>query len=45
KLDAVAKTMEKEIFATVEAGIKTGDLGGNASTSEFAEAIVSRINQ
>ncbi|WP_366249701.1 isocitrate/isopropylmalate dehydrogenase family protein [Terribacillus aidingensis] len=45
KLDAVAKTMEKEIFATVEAGIKTGDLGGNASTSEFAEAIVSQINQ
>ena len=40
--DAGAK-IRKALFATLEAGIKTGDLGGNTSCSEFADAIISRL--
>ncbi len=35
--------IRKALFATLEAGIKTGDLGGNTSCSEFADAIISRL--
>ena len=41
--DAGAK-IRKALFATLEADIKTGDLGGNTSCSEFADAIIARIH-
>lgn len=44
KLKEVAELIENSLFETVRAGIKTGDLGGKSSTSEFAEAIVERFS-
>ncbi len=41
--DAAAK-IRKALFATLEADIKTGDLGGNTTCSEFADAIIARIH-
>lgn len=44
KLKEVAELMEDSLFGTVKAGIKTGDLGGQSSTLEFAESIAERIS-
>lgn len=38
-----ATKIRKALFATLEAGIKTGDLGGNSSCSKFADAIIKRL--
>lgn len=38
-----ARKVEGALDATLAAGIKTGDLGGTASTSEFAEALCTRV--
>ncbi len=38
-----ATKIRKALFATLEAGIKTGDLGGNSSCSEFANSIIERL--
>lgn len=38
-----ATKIRKALFATLEAEIKTGDLGGNSSCSEFADAIIERL--
>ena len=35
-----AHKIKEALFKTLEAGIKTADLGGNASCSEFTEAII-----
>ena len=35
--------IRKALFATLEAEIETADLGGNATCSEFADAIISRL--
>ena len=35
--------IRKALFATLEANIKTADLGGNASCSEFTNAIIERL--
>ncbi|MBO1511493.1 isocitrate/isopropylmalate dehydrogenase family protein [Metabacillus bambusae] len=43
KLTELGKLVENGINRTLEDGVKTGDLGGSASTTEFAEAIVDRI--
>ncbi|MFJ5770758.1 isocitrate/isopropylmalate dehydrogenase family protein [Psychrobacillus sp. NPDC093180] len=43
KLQTVGRIMEDALFSTVKEGIKTKDLGGNATTSAFAEAITNRI--
>ena len=40
--DAGAK-IRKALFATLDAEIKTGDLGGKATCSEFADAIIARM--
>ena len=40
--DAATK-IRSALFATLKAGIKTGDLGGNTSCSEFADAVISRL--
>ncbi len=36
--------MEEAIFKTVESGIKTGDLGGSASTVAFTDSIIESMN-
>lgn len=38
-----ATKIRKALFATLEAGIKTEDLGGNSPCSEFADAIIERL--
>ena len=35
--------IRKALFATLEANIKTADLGGNATCSEFTQAIIERL--
>ncbi len=38
-----ADKIEKALFKTLEKGICTADLGGNASTSEFSDAIIREL--
>ena len=38
-----AERIRKALFATLEAGIKTADLGGSAKCSEFTQAIIDRL--
>ncbi len=45
KLEEISKVVEQGLNQSLKEGVKTKDLGGNASTSEFAEAISERINQ
>jgi hypothetical protein len=42
-LNSYATRIENALQETLEAGIKTGDLGGKANTQEFTDAICSRI--
>jgi isocitrate dehydrogenase (NAD+) len=42
-LDALADQVEKALFATFAAGIRTADLGGTATTSGFAKAVAERL--
>ena len=35
--------IRKALFKTLEANIKTADLGGNASCSEFTNAIIANL--
>ena len=35
--------IRKALFATLEAGIKTADLGGSASCTQFTQAIIERL--
>jgi hypothetical protein len=32
------------VDAALEAGIRTGDLGGTASTTEFTDAVLAKLN-
>lgn len=45
KLNEIAKIMENAVIETIKNGPKTRDLGGNASTTGFTEAIIKRINE
>lgn len=45
KLHQVGQLVEQGINSCLKAGTMTGDLGGSASTSEFAEAIIARIGE
>lgn len=38
-----AEMIQDALFATLNDGIKTRDLGGNSSTQEFTDAIISRL--
>ena len=38
-----AERIKKALLATFEANIKTADLGGNASCSEFTQAIINNL--
>lgn len=40
---SAGERIKKALFATLEAGIKTADLGGSASCSEFTEAVLKRL--
>jgi 3-isopropylmalate dehydrogenase len=40
---AVAERIERAVAATIAAGVRTRDLGGTASTSGFAAAVVGRL--
>jgi 3-isopropylmalate dehydrogenase len=40
----VAATVEHALYQTLQAEVKTKDLGGHASTSDFTEAILDRVN-
>lgn len=42
-LDEAASAVEAAVAATIDAGIRTGDLGGIASTNEVGAAIAGRI--
>ncbi|RAS77127.1 isocitrate/isopropylmalate dehydrogenase family protein [Priestia endophytica] len=44
-LEEIGKLVEQSLYHSLKDGITTKDLGGNASTSEFAKAISERINQ
>ena len=41
--NSYADNIEKALFKTLEKGIRTADLGGNASTSEFTDAIIREL--
>jgi isocitrate dehydrogenase (NAD+) len=41
--DEVAERISAAIHATLAAGVKTHDLGGTASTSEYTEAVVAQM--
>jgi isocitrate dehydrogenase (NAD+) len=43
-LDDLADSVERALFATFAAGIRTPDLGGVATTSGFAKAVAARLN-
>ncbi|HEY3169660.1 MAG TPA: isocitrate dehydrogenase (NAD(+)) [Thermoanaerobaculia bacterium] len=44
ELDGHADRLEGALFATFAAGIRTPDVGGSASTSEFAKEVAKRLN-
>ncbi|MEJ7837917.1 MAG: 3-isopropylmalate dehydrogenase [Thermomicrobiales bacterium] len=44
-LEAEATAIEAAVDATLNAGIRTGDLGGLASTVEFSDAVLERIDR
>lgn len=39
-----ADRIKKALFTTLQEGVKTQDLGGNATCSEFTDAIIARLN-
>jgi len=43
--EAVAERVEAAIFDTLEQGVRTRDIGGSASTSEFTEALVEALDR
>jgi 3-isopropylmalate dehydrogenase len=44
KLPEVAATVDCALYQTLQDEVKTKDLGGHASTSDFTEAILDRVN-
>ena len=42
-LEAVAQTLDQALDATLASGTHTPDLGGTASTDEFAQAVLARL--
>ncbi len=43
KCFAVAKKIESAVYGVVQKGIKTKDIGGNVTTSEFTQNVISKI--
>jgi len=44
-LNDTATRIEQALKTTLESGVKTGDLGGKATTKEFTEAIISHLGE
>jgi isocitrate dehydrogenase (NAD+) len=44
ELTSYADRIESSLFATFAAGVRTADLGGSASTSDFARAVADRLS-
>ncbi|HEX9800891.1 MAG TPA: isocitrate/isopropylmalate family dehydrogenase [Thermoanaerobaculia bacterium] len=42
---AIADRIDRALRATLAAGIRTRDLGGEASTTEFTEAVVREMER
>ena len=42
--DGLAERIERALFATLAAGVRTPDIGGTASTMDFARAVADRLN-
>lgn len=42
--DAAAERIEKAVYASVNDGMRTSDLGGDASTTAFADAVIERLS-
>ena len=42
--DDEARTLFKAVFDTIESGVKTGDLGGSATTSSYTDAVCRAIS-
>lgn len=42
---AEAKIVESAVRNVIEAGVKTGDLGGKASTSEVGDAVAAELEK
>ena len=43
KMDEFSTKIENAILKTLESGVKTADLGGNATTSEFTQKIIENL--
>ena len=43
--DNVAKRIKRGLYKTLESGVKTADLGGNAKCSEFTQAIINNLGE
>lgn len=43
--DNVAKRIKRGLYKTLESGVKTADLGGNAKSSEFTQAIINNLGE
>ena len=42
-LPAEAKAVEKAVRKTIDSGIRTGDIGGKATTSQVGDAVASEL--
>ena len=43
--DNVAERIKRGLYKTLESGVKTADLGGNAKCSEFTQAIINNLGE
>lgn len=44
-LPAEAKAVEDAVRAAIDAGLRTKDMGGSASTAEMGDAVVKQLNE
>ena len=44
-LPAEAKVVEEAVRRTIDSGVRTGDIGGKASTSEVGDAVAKELAQ
>jgi isocitrate/isopropylmalate dehydrogenase len=42
-LGAAARKLEGAVAATIESGVRTRDVGGDASTSEMTDEVIRRL--
>ena len=44
-LPAEAKAVEDAVRAAIDAGLRTKDMGGSASTADMGDAVVKQLNE